>query len=59
MLKFVVNAEQQNKRLDVFLSEKNTELSRSNIQRLIEEKKDNKKKWLNKKGIWSLQNYIN
>ena len=39
MLKFVVNAEQQNKRLDVFLSEKNTELSRSNIQRLIEEKK--------------------
>lgn len=39
MKKFIVEEQDVNKRLDVYLSEKNEKLSRSAIQRLIEEEK--------------------
>ena len=39
MKKFIVEEENINKRLDVYLSEKNDKLSRSSVQRLIDEEK--------------------
>ncbi|MBR3162617.1 MAG: RluA family pseudouridine synthase [Clostridia bacterium] len=39
MKKFIVDDEDINKRLDIFLSEKNEKLSRSAVQRLIDEEK--------------------
>ena len=39
MKKYIVKEEDQNKRIDLYLSEKNEDLSRSAIQRLIDEEK--------------------